>query len=461
MKRIIFSLFLILISVAVFADVIAEDLSGTELFDYVVDNYKTSSTLGYTNCRDVMYSEIDIQPGNILEGIYTGFSIVLDLENDPSTDAYNQGINCEHSWPQSQGAGEEPQTSDMHHLFPCKDNVNSSRGNSPFTEINDSEVTKWYLLSDQTETIPTTDIDLWSEKKNGGTGYFEPRESKKGDLARAVFYFYTMYNTAANDNFFETQKADLLRWNFYDPVSAEELARTNAIAEYQEFPNPYVLDPTLANRIWFEDYMVQEQMIFDQKEINFITDDDFASEKPFNLTSCYNEALEVESVEFDNPDLFDVSMSDLPITMNRFEEMEFIVTLNTRSIATDTLRITTNLGVFKMAVNYEDDYFTSADENILPILKLNAWPNPFISSSNQRNSALTISYNIPQNQNAEIAIYNVRGEKINEFRNLRGSEGEVTWNGSDLSGKKVPSGIYFYQLNSARNSLSKKMILMR
>jgi len=461
MKRIIFSLILILISVATFADVIAEDLSGTELFDYIVDNYKTSSTLGYTNCRDVMYSEIDIQPGNILEGIYTGFSIVLNLENDPSTDAYNQGINCEHSWPQSQGAGEEPQRSDMHHLFPCKDNVNSSRGNSPFTEINDFEVTQWYLLSDQTETIPITDIDLWSEKKNGGTGYFEPRESKKGDLARAVFYFYTMYNGVANDNFFEIQKVDLLRWNFYDPVSVEELARTNAIAEYQEFPNPYALDPTLVNRIWFEDFMVQGQIIFDQKEINFITDDDFASEKPFNLTSCYNEVLEVESVEFDNPGSFDVLTLDLPITMSRFEEMEFIVTLNTRSIAIDTLRITTNFGVFKMAVNYEDDYFTSVEENILPILKLKAWPNPFISSSNQRNDALTISYNIPQNQNTEITIYNVRGEKINEFRNLRDSEGEVFWNGSDLSGKKVSSGVYLCQLISGRNSLSKKIILMR
>ena len=53
-------------------------------------------------------------------------------------EAVNQGINCEHTWPQSMGANQEPQKSDLHHLYPCKSNVNSSRGNHPYSEIIDT-----------------------------------------------------------------------------------------------------------------------------------------------------------------------------------------------------------------------------------------------------------------------------------------------------------------------------------
>ena len=112
---------------------------GSDLLDYLEDNYKTTSTLGYTNCRDLMYSEIDIKNNNQLSCVYSGYTITLDLSQDPSTNAFEQGINCEHTWPQSLGAGSEPMKSDMHHLFPTKSNVNSSRGNDPFDEINDQD----------------------------------------------------------------------------------------------------------------------------------------------------------------------------------------------------------------------------------------------------------------------------------------------------------------------------------
>ena len=93
---------------------------GSDLLDYLEDNYKTTSTLGYTNCRDLMYSEIDIKNNNQLSCVYSGYTITLDLSQDPSTNAFEQGINCEHTWPQSLGAGSEPMKSDMHHLFPTK-----------------------------------------------------------------------------------------------------------------------------------------------------------------------------------------------------------------------------------------------------------------------------------------------------------------------------------------------------
>lgn len=230
---------------------IGEDLTGQDLANYVVVNYKTSTTLGYTNARDTMYAVIDLQPGNQLTGVYSGFTITLDVTLDPSTDAYNKGINAEHTWPQSMGAGSEPQKSDLHHLFPVKANVNSSRSNDPFGEIPDENADKWYRMDEVLESIPTAYIDEYAEKENDDPDKFEPREIHKGDAARAVFYFFLMYQDVEDQAFWDVQKDILLQWHYYDPVDEWEYNRSLAIARYQDgFPNPFVLDSTLARRIW-------------------------------------------------------------------------------------------------------------------------------------------------------------------------------------------------------------------
>lgn len=232
--------------------IIADGLYGQELLDYIVNNYKTSTTLGYTACRDTMYAVIDLKEGNQLSCIYSDYTITLDLSQDPSTDAYNKGINCEHTFPQSYGAGSEPQRSDMHHLFPCKINVNSSRGNDPFGMIPDENTDKWYWKEIVLETIPPDSIDEYAEKENDDPDKFEPREENKGNVARAMFYFGAIYNDVADSSFFEQQKDVLLQWHYYDPVDSVEYNRTWKIAAYQDsLPNPFVIDSTLARRIWY------------------------------------------------------------------------------------------------------------------------------------------------------------------------------------------------------------------
>ena len=69
-----------------------------------------------------------------------------------------------------------------------------------------------------------------------------------------MFYFYTIYNDVANQNFFDIQKDILYNWHKEDPVDEIELSRTYAIASYQNnIPNPFVLDSSLIKRIWFFD----------------------------------------------------------------------------------------------------------------------------------------------------------------------------------------------------------------
>ena len=257
-------IFLLLFQVSFAQEIIGEGMFGEQLFNYLNNNYQASQTLGYNNGRDIMYSEIDIKPGNQLTGVYSGYTITLDLSQDPSTDAYEKGINCEHTWPQSYGASSEPMKSDMHHLFPTKSNVNSSRGNDPFQDSNDTDTDKWYRNDYYVETVPSQYIDEYAEKlnpPNQDDERFEPREVQKGNTARAMFYFYTMYgdNNAPSD-FWEIQEQQLINWHLYDLPDQTEVDRSNMISSYQGNNNPYVIDPSLVGRVFLVD---QETLVGD------------------------------------------------------------------------------------------------------------------------------------------------------------------------------------------------------
>ena len=231
--------------------IIGPGLTRVNLFDYLNTNYKTSTTLGYNQARDVMYSIIDLEDDNTLKGIYTNYTITIDPNQDPRPQTNAQNMNCEHSWPQSMGAGSEPQKSDLHHLYPCRGNVNSSRGNKPYAEIDDNDTDKWWRFDYYETSIPSQYIDEFSEVDNDN-GKFEPREVVKGNIARGMFYFFTIYNDEADHNFFEEQKDFLNLWDKQDPVDEIELARTLSIASYQDdIVNPFVIDSTLVKRIWY------------------------------------------------------------------------------------------------------------------------------------------------------------------------------------------------------------------
>ena len=104
-------------------------------------------------------------------------------------------------------------------------------------------------MSQSQSSVPSNNIDEYSESE---TAYFEPREDRKGDIARSIFYFYTMYSEVADDNFFEEQKELLKVWHENDPADEHEIERTWEIASYQQNkPNPFILDDSLIGRAYF------------------------------------------------------------------------------------------------------------------------------------------------------------------------------------------------------------------
>jgi hypothetical protein len=84
------------------------------------------------------------------------------------------------------------------------------------------------------------------------------------------------------------------------------------------------------------------------------------------------------------------------------------------------------------------------------------YPNPF-------NPETAISYHIPTTSDVKIVVYNSLGQKIKSLINTKHSPGNYTvvWDGKDLSGNNVSSGIYIYQLRVENITISKKMMLLR
>lgn len=241
------------------------DQEGDALMTLLVDEYKVLKELSYSKARDTMFSKVDAVD-DMLTGIYTGMTLFLDPNLDPTQAVFmngmDNGINTEHSYPRSKGAENGNARADMHHLYPSRIKTNNARGSRKFAEINDANTQTWYRDMQELSSIPSSNIDEYSELTADA---FEPRESVKGDIARSVMYFFTMYRQqamSADPNYFESMRETLCDWHYLDPVDEVEWQRTWKIAEYQEGKaNPFVLDCSLASRMYCNTISEQCQIV--------------------------------------------------------------------------------------------------------------------------------------------------------------------------------------------------------
>jgi hypothetical protein len=230
-------------------------LSGTTLKDSLVSHYKPGVVLAYAFARDTLFAKVLAKDDDTLRCLYSGHALYLDPTQDPTQYVYqnggSDGMNTEHAFPQAKGAATGNGHSDMHHLFPVRIPVNDARGDLPYAEIPDNLVQKWFYKNQVVTTVPTQHKELYARSNSTA---FTPRESVKGDIARAMFYFYTMYrpeSDAADPNFFALQRLTLCQWHQQDPPDSAELIKTLRIAAWQEGkPNPFILDCTLPYRTW-------------------------------------------------------------------------------------------------------------------------------------------------------------------------------------------------------------------
>jgi hypothetical protein len=95
---------------------------------------------------------------------------------------------------------------------------------------------------------------------------------------------------------------------------------------------------------------------------------------------------------------------------------------------------------------------TGSTEDVASSFSLGAnYPNPF-------NPTTSISFEMAETANAELAVYNMAGQKVATLVNglVGAGSHEVTFDASNLS-----SGVYFYTLNSGNIVETRKMILTK
>ena len=84
------------------------------------------------------------------------------------------------------------------------------------------------------------------------------------------------------------------------------------------------------------------------------------------------------------------------------------------------------------------------------------YPNPF-------NPTTDISFSLDKTSDINLTIFNLLGQKVRVLANGTKNAGyhTMTWNGQDDMGKAVSAGVYLYQLTNGKQTVTKKMALMK
>lgn len=208
----------------------------------------------YSNSDEYLKTWVDLHSDGTLRSIYSGKEADprTVLEEDAQqlvadeTSISGHNVNIEHVVPQSWFGKVEPMKGDLHHLFYCDRECNSSRGNKVYKDFSDF----------QPDDVGADWVMDECGKGEGGTGdidgVFEP-EYAKGMVARAMLYFFLRYPNHIDTKY--NRKIDievLLQWHKQDPPNLiYEKHRNQAIFTIQGNRNPLVDLPELADRIDF------------------------------------------------------------------------------------------------------------------------------------------------------------------------------------------------------------------
>jgi endonuclease I len=203
---------------------------------------KDHKVLGYKKARVVMFNNLDIQKddkGLFNKDVYCLVKYYRLQSEDLSTDVLpdHNIVNTEHTWPQSKFSdefNEEMQKSDLHHLYPTGNKINSQRGNFPFGNV---VSTKKTVCAEGKLVNPVGGLSM--------DMFFEPMDEHKGNVARSIFYFSIRYKMPVDN----LQETFLKFWNLLDSVDAAEKTRHEGIVKAQGNRNPFIDRPELILKI--------------------------------------------------------------------------------------------------------------------------------------------------------------------------------------------------------------------
>jgi len=110
------------------------------------------------------------------------------------------------------------------------------------------------------------------------------------------------------------------------------------------------------------------------------------------------------------------------------------------------------LEYFGYSVDAEDGFIQPVSDKMVSY----NYPNPF-------NPVTTIFFNLAATSQVKLSIFNVKGQKVATLMNEKLVAGihSVVWNGKDDWGNNVSSGVFFYKIDTAKESVIRKMLVMK
>ena len=115
---------------------------------------------------------------------------------------------------------------------------------------------------------------------------------------------------------------------------------------------------------------------------------------------------------------------------------------------------------YRVVILDVDNVVTSFETTITtPVLVLTLnqnFPNPF-------NPTTTISFVLPEETFVSLSVYDAGGRMVVNLVNETLSAGykTIVWDGKNADGRTLTTGVYFYQLKTGKNVLTKKMLLLK
>ena len=218
-----------------------------------------------------------------VHSLYTNRSVTNEAKAWGDHTQTNWGINREHVWPKAEGfetSGDGGARGDPMHLMAANGYANNIHSNYYYGYVDTS---KTYTNCGDKYSYTAGNLLGTSKTVGGSVSVFEPQDSDKGDIARAIFYMVARYNyysgsdsdgiSSNNPNLALTQSlsdwsktsfssttskkgymgimTDLLAWHHADPVDSYEIHRNNLLyTNYTNNRNPFIDFPEWADFIW-------------------------------------------------------------------------------------------------------------------------------------------------------------------------------------------------------------------
>ena len=259
-----------------------------------------------------------------------------------------------------------------------------------------------------------------------------------------------------DSNFFFSNPDTLLTGNFtafsYDDFNGDGIKDVISLQDYNNTPgvlfsgNPDGSFTSLTNQ-QFSSYHVDKVKLadFDQDGDNDIV---FSA---YNQNGCSNICILENDGQFSNWNVIPVqSIFDERTAFFDVEDLNDDGTMDIMCFLTNETKMVALYNQHGIVENT-----SIPDVEISSILYAN-YPNPF-------NPQTKISFSLVKAGEAELTVYNIKGQKVKTLVNdyIEAGEHSVIWNGKDNDGKDVSSGVYFYRLKTFDTVQHRKMLLLK